>query len=621
MSCTKILHDDGAFKKGTLICEGDFDQRSAWRAAGEVSVVGIAVSMIDDAFVDAVAGVWDTASALVHFPEDALKYIAGADRFLGARSSWSNIGRNLSWKSNPIVRAIDVVNGMAFGGLDLLTGHSLHFLFNEKLGFDIPYFTPVPGDVRGLAGELSMALFLVAMPGLKQGLVQRGTAGVPKRMSPGDLAVPEGAAVEGICDKMSISRLGRNTRLIEKAKAEADAVPMNIGELRRLAEASPELYSPAVSRLLHLAGEIQASIIASLKELVEMQYDYDMEIIGKLREMAKVDRFNDGGNIYYKAEGLSFFASEMMTRLEKANLGGSAPWKIFFELNRMASCYYDQIIYALRRLEDVYSGIAYMDYEGISGIARRVARMIDPGLDRLAHRYFDEAIALLKKLALAKPKWEYAKEIASALEAIGWDSIHRQLEFEWQWKNENAIAAALGKLADAMPTGKCASPFIEALIGLAAHKKTAMAQLVKLAEARPEYASEIYYQMIIQTTHLDGQALIPLVRLIIARPDDAAKTVSMLVQDVECSWKSDRFMRQLVILANADPNLVTPIVSGLVQAAECYGKARNEALVSFFHETNPSVITLRHVRELIDSDVPKEAVLEALRFTRWSIFE
>ncbi len=112
-------------------------------------------------------GVGDTAYSLLGFPHDVLQYVSGTTRYMGERRDWSDFGRFLSWGDNPAGRAINTANSLVYGGIDLILGHMPYLLFNEKLGLNIPYFSPPPSGPRELGQELSMAAFMGAMPTLK----------------------------------------------------------------------------------------------------------------------------------------------------------------------------------------------------------------------------------------------------------------------------------------------------------------------------------------------------------------------------------------------------------------------------------------------------------------------
>lgn len=108
----------------------------------------------NDIIDDIAGGVYDAANGFFHLPEDTLKYITGTDGYFGERRPWSKIGSSLSWKENPLIRAMEWINIMAYGGIDMVTFHYPNHILNEKMGMDIRYFSPVPTTTRGKVAEI-----------------------------------------------------------------------------------------------------------------------------------------------------------------------------------------------------------------------------------------------------------------------------------------------------------------------------------------------------------------------------------------------------------------------------------------------------------------------------------
>jgi len=131
----------------------------SWEAATKNDPHKTSVDKFYDEAIEVGLGIADTGSAILHFPEDVVKYITGTDEYLGQRRSWRHFGESISWKSNPIIRTADTTVSMVCGAFDLLLGHIPHYIFNEKLGLNIPYFSPLPKTTRELAPGISRWLY------------------------------------------------------------------------------------------------------------------------------------------------------------------------------------------------------------------------------------------------------------------------------------------------------------------------------------------------------------------------------------------------------------------------------------------------------------------------------
>jgi hypothetical protein len=143
-----------------------------------------------DAAIEIAEGIGITASAIFHFPEDVAKLVTGTDSRFGERRPWRYIGEQYRQSPiTPIINTIDAAVGMFWGGLDLVSGHLLNLVFNDKMGLGIKYFSPPPRDVRGVSADLSMAVFMLGMPTVKAKALE--AVGLPAETALGHSVVPE----------------------------------------------------------------------------------------------------------------------------------------------------------------------------------------------------------------------------------------------------------------------------------------------------------------------------------------------------------------------------------------------------------------------------------------------
>lgn len=136
----------------------------------------------DNAMAQIATGVGKAVEGLISFPNIALQYITGTTRHLGEQASWSQIGRRFSgdYFDDPATRAIDVVNHMIFGTLDLISGHLLHRAA-ETLGIQsyTPFFSAPPTTIEGWATDITNIGFLFALPAAGKAL--KSSMGIPAK--------------------------------------------------------------------------------------------------------------------------------------------------------------------------------------------------------------------------------------------------------------------------------------------------------------------------------------------------------------------------------------------------------------------------------------------------------
>lgn len=98
-------------------------------------------------------GVAKAVEGVINFPTVAFQYITGTTTHLGEIGPWSNFGQQFSgdYGDDPVNRAVNVVNHMGYGTLDLVLGH-LPYQASMALGVQhyTPFFSPPPARLKGM---------------------------------------------------------------------------------------------------------------------------------------------------------------------------------------------------------------------------------------------------------------------------------------------------------------------------------------------------------------------------------------------------------------------------------------------------------------------------------------
>ncbi len=114
-------------------------------------------------------GAGDILTSAYWLPHDVFNYVTGCDEKWGERNSWFTgflKYRNHRW-DGPIYRIGDTAARFFYGAINTVSWGGTHYVFNQKIGLNIEYFSPPPKDAREqtryfLGGLL--ALFPVRAP-------------------------------------------------------------------------------------------------------------------------------------------------------------------------------------------------------------------------------------------------------------------------------------------------------------------------------------------------------------------------------------------------------------------------------------------------------------------------
>ncbi len=160
---------------------------NAYESADRFSAISPTTARIGEGITASAQGLADDAEGLIQFPTVTLQYLTGTTSRLGQINSWSKFGSR--YEDNGFtMRAIEVVNHMVYGSLDLLTAHATYSIATSlgatdaEMKYYAPYFSPAPSDVRGVARDLGNLTLLMATPAAMRAV--KVEFGIPEKPVP-----------------------------------------------------------------------------------------------------------------------------------------------------------------------------------------------------------------------------------------------------------------------------------------------------------------------------------------------------------------------------------------------------------------------------------------------------
>ncbi len=290
---------------------------------------------VTDGALEAAKGVGDAAWSLLMFPEDVAKYVTGTDAYYGQRRAWSYFGdaAQFNWSlNNPVFRVVNSVNSVVYGGLNLALGYTPNYVM-QKIGVDIPYFTPPPATVREQARD---AAFLATMLfGPKAAAVGRQAMGIPARAVP----VAESAVARWAREQETLSRMSSNERALTLlfADPQTGAVRIRVGDGENYVPGGVHVYE--ISKPVRWRTSNAENYVPpdhNLSALYSMERDsggkipIDQRVIRRLTTMAQRGDVDAIDALGYLGESKPELLDEVVSALSSASRAGygEAGWKI-----------------------------------------------------------------------------------------------------------------------------------------------------------------------------------------------------------------------------------------------------------------------------------------------------